>query len=246
MNQLLNWILCLVIVAAECQQVAGQGCSQKSVGKFMDNHLSSNCKSGLTNLQYPMLKTDDNFVPFYSSSDLDTVCQQNCGGKYSSWLVDSCDDRHTARMVEAMCVFTHETAQVGPRCRYSFPDAVYDLKGYFMNVLTCGLGGSPGSCPAKCRESMNTLIDLLGCCYQSMYNNTEFIQYLENTGKINSTMAESLHFLNRVLEWEDCAISIPPMCEMITFDSPSSAPNNSCFMISSIVFFTLISLVLQH
>ncbi len=64
--------------------------------------------------------------------------------------------------------------------------------------------------------AMNNLIGILGCCYQSLYNNTDFILHLFDIGLINQTEVMSLEYLGRVTEWDACNFDVPPMCELIT------------------------------
>lgn len=246
MNRNLVYTLLLIslsaVLAVEDDQIMKLRCSQDDITEFMNSNLSPACRNGLTTLQYQGDHQDKNepFIP--SASDLNTVCQQNCGGAYTLWLRDSCADPYRARMVETTCVFTAETTDIGERCRYSFPDAINDLDSYFNGVFQCDLGASSHTCPSECPAPMNALIDLLGCCYNSVYNNTEFIQYLQNIGLINGTIASSIHFLGQVSEWELCEIRVPPMCETITYRPISSAPSYPCFRISNLVMLAMVIL----
>lgn len=176
----------------------------------------------------PSGQTSPAFVP--ATSDLDTVCVQSCAGVFAEWLSSNCNDRFTARMLEGMCVFTKGTRSVGPRCRFAFPDAISDLRSDFQAVFSCGLGASPDSCPPACDGALNALIDQLGCCYQSLYNNTEFLRWLMVAGFTNGTAAVTAaenfgrapENLGRAPEWNLCVDNLPPRCEVI-----ASPPNSS-------------------
>lgn len=206
-----------------------EGCSLQKRAQYISSTLSQECTSSLIALQYHVQPTGratpDLFVP--ATSDLDAVCQLSCGGIYSTWLRNDCEDPYSSRMVEAMCIFTSGTTNIGKRCRSAFPDAFDDIRSVFSEVLTCGLGNSLNFCPLQCRTAMNNLIGILGCCYQSLYNNTDFILHLLDIGLINATQVMSLEYLGKATEWDVCNVSVPPMCELITLPTVNSAPNSA-------------------
>ena len=154
--------LTLVLLCAVLRYSLADRCTSEKKEEYISN-LSRDCTFGLIALQHHIGKdSSDYFVP--TTSDLDTVCQLSCGGVYSAWLRNDCEDPYSSRMVEAMCVFTSGTTNIGKRCRSAFPDASNNLRSIFSEVLTCGIGNSPKSCPPNCRVAMNNLIDTLGCC----------------------------------------------------------------------------------
>ena len=66
-------------------------------------------------------------------------------------------------------------------CRTKMPpDAIENLRGEFEAIMACGIGMSDSSCLPACDAAMNSLIDRIGCCHQSLYNNTEFLHWLIN------------------------------------------------------------------
>lgn len=222
-------------------------CTQHDKAEFLQNQLTPECAAGLIALQMRLSPqgqpAPELFVP--SASMLDTVCHGSCGGAYAEYLRGECDDPYAARMVEASCIFTADTASVGPRCRFAFPDAIDDLRGAFARVFSCGLGESQGSCPSGCKSAMNALIDNIGCCYPSLYNNTEFLIWMQDIGLINDTLVQSVQVLGKAPEWNLCVANIPPMCEMIRSEQsePSSAVGCMSFTIlfmALTAFWTLI------
>lgn len=242
MQQYLTYTL--LLISASAAAAVELGCPGDDIAEFMKSSLSPKCRESLTNLQYEGNREDKSVQFLPSTSDLDTVCQEDCAGIYTSWLRDACSDPYRARMVEAMCVFTAETTDIGPRCRYAFPDAIDSLNSYFSGVFNCGLGSPLGGCPDACREPMRELVDLLGCCYPSLYNNIDFSQYLENIGLINSTIASGLDFLGKVPEWQLCEVSVPPQCENIVFTPPTYQPVSVSVGSTPRCYFGMASLVM--
>lgn len=141
-DMILHSILLFLCVLLPCS-VHGQvgTCTVQNKADFLQQ-LSRECTTGLTSLEMRRSPqaSQELFVP--STSMLDAVCHESCGGAYAEWLRVQCDDPYTARMVEAMCIFTADTASVGTRCRYAFPDAVDNLRGAFARVFSCGVGES--------------------------------------------------------------------------------------------------------
>ena len=213
-----------------------EGCSSQKRADYISRNLTQECTSSLTALQHHLQRSvqvnTNLFIPV--ATDLDTICQLSCAGAYSNWLRNDCKDPHSSRMIEATCIYTAGTTNIGDRCRSAFPDAFDGIRNMFNEVFTCGLRDMPGSCPLKCHAAMSNLISTLGCCYQSLYNNTDFILYLLDVGVINETHAASLEYLGRVNEWEACKIGAPPMCEVIAFSPINSASQLSALSIISL------------
>ena len=227
-------------------------CSPEKKKEYISNHLSMECGSGLEVLTQPRRQASSGlFIP--SPSDLDTVCQFNCAGLYSTWLRNECQDPHSSRMVEAMCIYTSGTTEIGERCRSAFPDAADNLQTIFRNALNCGIGRSPRTCSPNCHTAMNNLINRLGCCYQSLYNNTDFILHLIDAGLINETYLTALNYLNTAAEWDTCNIRVPPMCEILVadphtaanVDTINSAPSYHPFTTYTVIF-SLLTTVTAH
>ena len=208
-------LVCALLCAAVPHCEATHDCSQEDKTDFMSRVLTSECVNGLNSLEMTSLSPAPNSLEL-SALDFTTVCQASCGGAYSTWLKSTCGDLFASRVIETMCLFTEDTALVGPRCRYAFPDAVPDIRNLFEDVFSCSQQAVASACPELCRVAMANLIEHVGCCYQSLYNNTEYIHSLQDRGFINSTVAEAFTFLGRMPEWRMCDISVPHMCEEIS------------------------------
>ena len=239
----IQFVLCAAFRLTAADHI--EGCSLKERVEYISKNLSPECTSSLSALQQDRhggREEQTSFVP--ATSDLDAVCQQSCGGLYSIWLQNECRDPYSSRMVEVMCVFTAGTTNIGQRCRSAFPDAIDGLHNIFSEVLTCGLGSDPNSCSPRCLTAMTTLISTLGCCYQSLYNNTDFTQYLLNIGFINMTHVTSLNYLAKASEWEVCNITRPPMCEFLRPKELIPATISSAVALQALTYAILYSIIL--
>ena len=179
-----------------------------------------------------------------STDDLDIACQNSCQGNFSSWLREECQDPYTARSIDAMCAPTlHSTDEIGARCRFGFPDAL-DSRAIFLRIFTqCDFtnpeacfddpnvesksdtdstgdsqSGDPDSTASAsdviCR-AFDGVVETFGCCYNSLYNDTEFIKYISATGLLNATMMQMVTNLGMSPVWDQCMIEVPPPCEML-------------------------------
>ena len=75
---------------------------------------------------------------------------------------------------------TDGSAAVGTHCRYAVADI---LDGTLLDQLFSCYNITPNSsCPSDCKNGLLILKALIGCCYQSIYNNTLYFTELFNAG----------------------------------------------------------------
>lgn len=137
-----------------------------------------------------------------------------------------------------MCEMTGETSDgIGPTCRYGFPDA-FNTRSLFLELFTlCDFSDGEDDCANEigedtantgdsegddststadiCRVYSN-VIDNLGCCYNSLYNDTEFIGFL-SAQVMNQSLAQDLINLGQSTVWDQCMIDVP-MCGSATLN----------------------------
>ena len=208
-------------------------CPQPDRLSFIEESLSQECADALMSIQFrspppvPMVNLTStaptefplgNFtVTPITDEDLDTVCVSSCAGAYSTWLRDGCNDPYTARSIDAGCELTEGTADLGSRCRFGFPDAFID-PGLFLGLFHICSFAESDPCSSDAGNNtetvcglMSDIIDLYGCCYQSLYNNTDFITFLTmDDGPL--TTGDRLIGLGRSPLWEQCEVDVPDQC----------------------------------
>lgn len=137
-------VFCLGVSVLHIANAAVTLCPQQNQTDYMNSELSGQCANALTRLRYRLLPQLDLTTPTrdpsefieVSSTDLDIACQNSCGGNYSAWLREDCQDPYTARCIDAMCASTFDTTdEIGPRCRYGFPDA-FDGRAIFLRLFS--------------------------------------------------------------------------------------------------------------
>ena len=133
--------------------------------------------------------------------DLDNVCINSCGGMFADFLAsENCNDTLGAVTLEVFCTPTNGGAAIGPYCRFASGDLDQTI---FNAFLACDNGTT---CASGCRNALIELKSQIGCCYQNLYNNTEYLTELMNT--------QLLQLLNDPLgnPWDACNVNAPQEC----------------------------------
>lgn len=237
-------LVLLCTVFALCIADHSELCSEQRQTEFIENSLSQECANGLANLRFrvPPLLNEDPATPFIftppSTDDLDAVCIDTCGGAYSRWLLETCEDPLTARSVEAMCIFTAGTTNIGPRCRFTFPDALNGRLIFLRVFASCDFGMSgfctngPSNISVDICLALTEVVDSYGCCYQSLFNDTDFVGYLNHKELLSGPMTDMLLNLGRSPIWEHCSIDVPPKCEPTRIIASSASSIMHCAAVS--------------
>ena len=140
---------------------------------------------------------------------LDVVCSDDCGGELSNWLLNECNDGAGAAGLYYWCLYTDGTAGNFSRCRYATPpyfDAMTSLGG----AAPCFAANATNPCPDGCDLALMGLA-ALGCCYQSLYNNTEYLQGILSAETLTQEQFGALQGLSNPLLWAACQVTPPAM-----------------------------------
>lgn len=168
----------LILVASLSLKVSSK-CSDDVKMEFMRDNLGPGCRSSIELI----FRAD----PPLDSVDFDPVCTTDCMGRYSNWLQNQCEDISSAKIARVACLKNAG----GTRCRYAFPDL--EESSIFSSTQQCGsLLPSPTLCTRNCREPLNILENIYGCCFFSIYNNSDIIMSLSEVGFLDSTKASVL------------------------------------------------------
>ena len=147
------------------------------------------------------------------SKALENVCTADCGGRYANFLDTVCDDTIASETLRVYCTPTNRTAAVGEYCRY----AVIDIADpSLITALTvCENYTIDNPCAPGCRNALMRLKNQIGCCYQSLYNNTVYTTELMNAGYITPSELAALQYLNdpATSPWAICGVRPPRRCQ---------------------------------
>lgn len=152
---------------------------------------------------------------------LDVVCTDECGGELSEWLLNECNDAPGAAGLYYWCLNTSGTAGNSSRCRYATPP-YFDAMSSLGGAAPCFEANATNPCPVGCDMVLMGLATI-GCCYQSLYNNTAYLQGILNAGTLTQQQFEALQGLSDPLLWAACQVAPPAMqCTDEGIDFPTA------------------------
>lgn len=143
-------------------------------------------------------------------SDLENVCNSDCGGNYANRLKTACRDNITAEVLRIICTPAGNNTTVGPYCRFAY-GRLYDQT--FLGALFIHCNAQ--QCSAVCKAGLLQMKSQIGCCYQEIYNNTYFLNTLFNAGSVSPLVYSGLQSIGNSTSnpWMACGIEAPQMCE---------------------------------
>ena len=172
------------------------------------------------------------------SNAIDDLCTNKCGGVYTNYQENICKDELGAESVRVFCSPTNGTAAVGSFCYYATRDILYP--SLLTSLLPCYNYSNKVSCSSECFKALTEIKARIGCCYQMVYNNTEYNTLLLEAGFISPHEFNEYQGLNNPTKnpWIQCNIDPPPDCEPAPF-KPPSAPR--CTLDDQIAFVSTLS-----
>ena len=210
-----------LLTLATAQSSTGT-CSATDQTRYVTQELSLSCGINLGTANSSM---DSNAV----DAALDVVCTDECGGELSEWLLNQCSDTIGAAGLYYWCLNTNGTAAFS-RCRFAsqpFFNAMSSLGG----TAPCFIANETNPCPMGCDLALMGITNL-GCCYQSLYNNTAYLQGILSAGFLTQEQYQALQGLSNPLLWAACQVVPPAMqctSEGIEFPTASSVMVTTSF-----------------
>lgn len=204
-----------VITLVWCQPGAGR-CDQATVTKYVVDNLDARCGMNLDFAFYADISSPG------KDAALDAVCTENCAGRLANWLENECGGTFNATSLYYLCLQTQGTATVGRYCQYSIPP-VFDADLEISSVFAaCASLSQTLQCTDQCARQLQGFADQLGCCYQSLYNNTEYIQGGVDIGELAAQDVDALKILGTPFLWSACGVTPPSKCTAQSFSFPTS------------------------
>jgi hypothetical protein len=160
-------------------------------------------------------------------SALNVVCTDECGGALSEWLLNQCNDTPGAEGLYYWCLNTGGSVAFS-RCRSATPP-YFDAMSSLGGAAPCFAANETNPCPAGCNAVLMGLATL-GCCYQSLYNNSAYLQGILSAGSLTQEQYQALQGLGNPLLWEGCQVLPPAMqctSEGIEFPTMSTSTTAS-------------------
>lgn len=160
------------------------------------------CAGALRDVAYANVTTE-----VYNAA-LQRLCTVDCGGTVAKWSAVSCGAGgfKTAIGILLYCL-PRETGN--DRCRSTFPDLIDP-------ALVLSLGSClnfTNECPANCTNALTWGRMALGCCYQSIYNDTDIVLGFEAQGLLQTSDLQIIEAVSNPWLWAACNVSLTSVCE---------------------------------
>lgn len=206
-------LLTFAVTLVCCQRNSGR-CTAGEVAQYQRRNLDPRCVTSLS-LVFGDRASPQNI----NDPTLRTVCREDCGGNLADWFENYCRDTFSATNLYYACIQTRR-AQVGRYCIYSLPP-VYDANQEIMAVMQACQGVvEQQRCLDQCVMLLQNFTSQLGCCYQSIYNNLDFIQGAADNGVISRPVFNQLRALGNPMLWSVCGVRPPNQCTIESFGFP--------------------------
>ena len=164
-------------------------------------------------------------TPAQVAEGLVNYCTDDCGGIFSKYLELPCNAPLAAELVRLTCTATNGSATAGNVCHYASPTANGSPQ-VLAEISSCDNVTSDSSCTTGCRQMLTNLKAEIGCCFQNVYNNTQYDlrEIRDFTQFLTQNQLDSLEKLTNPDSnpWKICEIEPPQMCSGPLFKAPPS------------------------
>ena len=137
---------------------------------------------------------------------LDNVCTDDCEGAYSNFLKNTCNDQFLAEVLRIWCIRTNGSATTGPYCSFAADAVRISYLSSCSGILDTQI------CSPSCRSALLQFSDLVGCCYQDVFNNTFLYQQLVLNGIITPSEFTLFTIFPFGNPWTVCNVPVPNKC----------------------------------
>ena len=201
-----------VVTLVSCQSNASN-CTSTDVNTYIVHNLPPNCASNLDNALNANISSPE------KDELLAITCTENCFGRLANWLLGQCGHSFSATSLYLFCLQTSNTASVGRYCQYAIPP-LFNAGLEFGNVHeACVNAISLGMCTDGCANQLQSFANQLGCCYQSIYNNTMFLRDAVAIDVLTQEDERNLLAFSQL--WSFCSVTPPSICTAESFSFPT-------------------------
>lgn len=202
------WSECGVIQVDRCSGYPFPGrpteigvCTNEQIDEHMAT-LSDTCQV------FALAVINLNTSSYEKRTNFDNLCTNECGGSISDFQNVTCRNDFLSALTQEACLQTN--GSLGDHCFFSLPPSADQL---LADAIVC-VASSANNCPSGCAAALQALSSSLGCCYQNIYNNTQFLDAL--LVYRNQFTADSVTFfkiLGNYKLWDVCGIPLVEECQ---------------------------------
>ena len=176
-------------------------CTQDRIDNFIRT-LSPSCQDSYAIANKTTASTPE------SENAFDSLCTPTCGGKVAQFEQEVCLDNFDSYLSTVSC---HETdGALGGHCSYTIGQHLknasffFDAQRYCANVFNA----NTGECPPMCSAALKEVTRQLGCCYQTIYNNSRARDLLLVNEDIEYSEWILFRLLGNARIWNACEVPL--------------------------------------
>ena len=195
------------------------------------NSLSTTCSASFPQLQNPATLT-----PAQLEGALDDVCQPGCSGEVAPFLTDTCQAPFLSNLIGTLSCYVTD-GELGSRCFVALQPGLRSAPFFANAESTCF--GDPDTdftqtCPNGCQEALLEIQSQLGCCYQSIYNDSTTLDLLLiNDNTITFDDRAFFDLLGTQALWDRCEVPLQEACGALQLAAAST------MLVLCVIIFTI-------
>ena len=152
------------------------------------------------------------------------LCTTECGERIANWYYSQCYDHFFASRLYYSCLNPGITATVS-HCVY----ALQPLYNITLTLSSC-LNSEANSCTNSCLEELDSVKTELGCCFNSIYNESGSLSFLVEGGILDQSVANRLENVG-----SSCPVTAPVACTVEGIRFPGNNYQNDDDQVTDIL-----------
>jgi hypothetical protein len=223
----MGWSICVfavvilqpLVIARDNSAVISGSCSVREVKSYVTALPSGNvCYQSLDKILSP-----ENLTLAEYQSSLATLCTVDCGEAIAKFVAVNCDNLLLAGGLHLLCT---PRDKGGDRCQSVWPNLLSD-KGLIDNLRSCG-NFTSAQCPTGCAGAITAVVAEMGCCYQTIYNNTKVLDIFVEYELLTSTQQVIIQNTHQPTLWTACNMPLTTLCAGDSFPGESVLASGVC------------------
>lgn len=180
-------------------------CTQDRIDSFIGS-LSTSCQESYSITSGATASTRE------AEDAVDVICTSDCGGMVAQFQREVCLDNFDSFLSMVTC---HETdGALGGHCIFTLGQHLRNASFFFNAQRYCTDVFDPDTaeCPPMCGDALREVTRQLGCCYQTIYNNTEARDLLLVNEDIEFFEWFFFRLLGNANIWNACQVPLIEAC----------------------------------
>ena len=212
--------LTVLLTSAAAQ---GDGIIAGCTSEEQQNYIAALPNSEACSMAFSDVLSPENLTEAEYNTSLRVFCSEDCGGAMVEFSTVNCRNLDFAARLRLLCL-PRETGE--DRCSSIFPTLLDNREVLISNLSSCS--GFNTECPVGCANALMTVVSQFGCCYQSVYNNTDVINMFQQEGSLTAGERQVFQDISQSSLWEACNVTLTAPCTGDSFPGTSELDIGVC------------------